>query len=113
VQGFRPGSRSEAERRRGGDGREGRQGVARGQDDGGQDRGEGQGEEGPHLPLVPRRPAGELASSLSLFFDRPVRGLRFGLNSKRPRRAGPLVVVFEWFSGSGGFRARVSGAVER
>jgi hypothetical protein len=35
------------------------------------------------------------------------------LNSKRPRRAGPPVVVFKWFSGSGGFRARVSGAVER
>jgi hypothetical protein len=41
------------------DGGEGRQGPARGQDYGGQDCGEGQGEEGPRLPLLPRRPPGE------------------------------------------------------
>jgi hypothetical protein len=46
--------------RSGGDGWEGRERLARREDYGGQVRREGQGEEGPNLTLLPRRPPGDL-----------------------------------------------------
>lgn len=69
--------------RSGGDGWEGRKRIARREDDGGQVGGEGQGEEGPHLTVLPRGPPGDLRNPPSSF--RAILSVPFALRAARAR----------------------------